>query len=83
MSLDSVFPRRCVFAFHFYGFHALFSGVASTKSGKINFKIGFYGTIHIFKNYLVIVLSIFSFQFSVISDIQTDPNLERNILVGP
>ena len=38
---------------------------------KINFQIESHNTIHIFKNYFC--YSIFSFQFLVISSIQTDP----------
>ena len=38
---------------------------------KIFIKNGSHGTIHTFKNYFVIVFSVFS--FTVISDFQTDP----------
>ena len=41
-----------------------------------NIKNRSHGTIHTFKNYFAIVLSVFNFQFSVsvtISSIQTDP----------
>ena len=40
---------------------------------KIFIKNGFQGTIHTFKNYFVIVFSVFN--FTVISDFQTDPKL--------
>ena len=61
----------------------MFTGPTGMEKRKCYVIIGSYGTIHIFKTYFTIVFSIFSFQFSIISDIQTDPNLERNILVGP
>ena len=51
--------------------------LVSTKFGKINFKTGSHDTIHTFKNYFVTVFSIISFQFSTISDIQTDPKCVR------
>ena len=36
------------------------------KFSKINFKIEFYGTIYIFKNYFVTIFSVFNFQPYVI-----------------
>ena len=40
---------------------------------KNNFKTRFHSIIHTFKNYFTTVFSIFSFQFSAISGIQTHP----------
>ena len=40
--------------------YALFTKLISTKKCKVNFKIRFYGTIYIFKNYFVILFSVFS-----------------------
>ena len=54
----------------FSGSRALFTRLTSTFFYKNNFKIGFQGTIHIFKNYFVIVFSV-----SVISGIQTGPEI--------
>ena len=53
--------------------HALFTGPTSTKSGKINFKTRSHSTIHTFKNYFATVFSVISFQFSIISGIQIEP----------
>ena len=39
-----------------------------------NIKNGSYGTIYTFKNYFTTVLSVFSFQFSVISNNKLNPN---------
>ena len=39
-------------------------GPTSTDFSKFFFKIRSYGTIHTFKNYFAIVLSVFNFQFS-------------------
>ena len=50
---------------------ALFMGSAITFFSKNNFKSRSHDTIHIFKNYFVTVFSIFNFQFSTISSIQT------------
>ena len=49
--------RLCFF--FFCGFRALFTGLASTKFSKYNFKTRPHGTIHIFKNYFTTVFSIF------------------------
>ena len=57
-----------------YGYSVLFMGLANTFFSNFFFKIEFHGTIHTFKNYFTIVFSIFSFQFSIISGIQTDPH---------
>jgi len=45
------------------------------NSAKYKFlgKFGSYNTIHTFKNYFATMFSVISFQFSAISDIQTDP----------
>ena len=59
----------------FCGSCALFIGPTSTDFSKFFFKIGSHDTIHIFKNYFTIVFSIFSFHFSAISGIQTDPKI--------
>ena len=48
-------------------------GSASWKKCKFNFKTRFFCTIHVFKNYFVILFSVFSFQFSAIYNIQIDP----------
>ena len=46
----------------FSGSCSLFMGPVSTfLKKKNNFKTGFYGTFHTFKNYFVTVFSIFSF----------------------
>ena len=47
-------------------------GPASTKFSKYNFKTRSHGTIHTFKNYVATMFSVFNFQFSAISGIQTD-----------
>ena len=52
----------------------LFTGLVNTFFNNFFFKTGFHGTIHTFKNYFTTMFSFFSFQFSTISDIQTDPN---------
>ena len=44
------------------GSHALFIIPASMDFSKSNFKTGFHGTIHTFKNYFVTVFSIFNFK---------------------
>ena len=49
-----------MFAFHLCGSRALFMESATTEFGKINFKTGFYSTIHIFKNYFATVFSVFN-----------------------
>jgi len=46
--------------------------LASTFFYKNNFKTRSHGTIHTFKNYFTTVFSVFNFQFSAISGIQTD-----------
>ena len=51
---------HCAFVLFFSRSCALFMGPASTFFSKNNFKIGSHGTIHIFKNYFVIVFSVFS-----------------------
>jgi len=55
------------------GSHALFTGPAITEFSEFCFKNGSHGTIHVFKNYFATVFSAISFQFSGISNIQTDP----------
>ena len=50
------------------GSHTLFTKFASTFFNKNNFKIGFHSTIHTFKNYFIIVFSIFNFQISIFSN---------------
>ena len=68
-----------VFAFKISGSRALF--IRPTNYfffNKNNFKIGFHSTIHIFKNYFVIVLSVFNFQFSAISGIQIEAKSGMN-----
>ena len=42
------------------GSRALFMGPASTDFNKFFFKIGLHGTIHTFKNYFVIMFSVFN-----------------------
>ena len=59
----------------FCGFHALFRRLANNFFSKNNFKIRSYDIIHTFKNYFTTMFSVFSFQFSVISDIQIDPKV--------
>ena len=59
-------------AFKTCGSYALFTGSTSTFLSKFFFKIGSYGIIYTFKNYFAIMFSVFSFQFSIISNIQTD-----------
>ena len=44
--------RKCL---RFLASYALFTGPASTESGKYNFKIRSHGTIYTFKNYFVIM----------------------------
>ena len=63
----------------FFFLDPVFTGPASMKSDKINFKTGSHSTIHMFKNYFVIVFLVISFQFLVISGIQTDPKLDNSI----
>ena len=46
---------------HFPESRALFTGFASTEFDKCNFKIGFYNTIHTFKNYFVTAFLIIYF----------------------
>ena len=60
-------------------FCTFFTGSASMDFSKFFFKTGTHDTIHIFKNYFTTVFSVFSFQFSTISGIQTDS--KRNILL--
>jgi len=55
------------------GSQALFTESASTEKCKSNFKTRSHDTIYTFKNYFVTVFLVFSFPFSVISGIQTDP----------
>ena len=47
------------------------------KKHTFCFKIGSHDTIYTFKNYFAIVFSTINIQFSVISDIQTDPKTIR------
>ena len=51
----------------FSGSCALFTGPTNIFFSKNNFKTEFHGTFHTFKNYIAIVFSVFSFQFSAIS----------------
>ena len=68
-----------VFVFKNSGFRVLFMRPTNYFfSTKKNFKTGFYNTIHIFKNYFAIVLSVFNFQFSTISGIQIKPKSGMN-----
>ena len=60
-------------------FCTFFTGSVGTDFSKFFFKIGSHGTIHTLKNYFTTVFSVFSFQFSAISGIQTDS--KRNILL--
>ena len=68
----------CVWRF-LCGSHALFIRPTSTDFSKFFFKTGSHGTIHTFKNYFTTVFSVFSFQFSATSGIQTYS--KRNILL--
>ena len=52
----------------FDGSHALFTRLATTDFSKFYFETGSHSIIHTFKNYFVIVFSVFSK-----SIIQTDP----------
>ena len=52
--------KLCVSAFFLCGSRALFTGSTNTDFSKFFFKIGSYGTIHIFKNYFTTLFSIFS-----------------------
>ena len=56
----------------FSGFYALFTKHTDTFFNKNNFKTGSHDTIHTFKNYFATIFSIFNFQFSTITSIQTD-----------
>ena len=56
----------------FYPVGLVFTGPISMKFSKFYFKTGSHDTIHIFKNYFATVFSAISFQFSIISGIQTD-----------
>ena len=61
LGLDSkAFALLCASAFFLCGFRALFTGLASMKFSKYNFKTKPYGIIHTFKNYFTIVFSVFS-----------------------
>ena len=51
--------KTCALRF-FFGFRALFMGPASTDFNKFFFKTGSHSTILTFKNYFVIVFSVFS-----------------------
>ena len=61
--------RLCL---RFLGSYTLFIGSANIDFDKYNFNIRYYGSIYIFKNIFIIVFLVINFQFSVISDIQTD-----------
>ena len=61
--------RLCL---RFLGSYTLFIGSANIDFDKYNFKIRYYGSIYIFKNIFIIVFLVINFQFSIISDIQTD-----------
>ena len=56
----------------FSGSRALFTKHTNTFFNKNNFKTGSHDTIYIFKNYFTTIFSIFNFQFSAITNIQTD-----------
>ena len=56
----------------FSGSCALFTKHTNAFFNKNNFKTGSHDTIHTFKNYFATIFSIFNFQFSVITSIQTD-----------
>ena len=61
LGLDSnAFALLCASTFIFYRSRALFTELTSTEFIRYNFKTGSHGTIHTFKNYFVIVFSIFS-----------------------
>ena len=76
MSLDTIFAFEC---FLVGPVHC--SWTRKYFFQQINFKIGSHDTNYTFKNYFVIVFSVFNFQFSTISDIQIDPYfLEKNEL---
>ena len=62
----------CVYVSFLWVQCTLFTGPTTTEFGKINFKIGSHDTIHTFKNYFTTMFSVFNFQFSVISNIQTN-----------
>ena len=64
----------------FSGSRALFMGTASIFFNKNNYKTRSHGTIHTLKNYFITVFSIFSFQFSTINYIQTDPYTNNLLL---
>ena len=63
----NVFALRLRF---WVGSHAPFTRFASMKKHKSNFKTGFHGTIHTFKNYFTTVFLAKNFQFLAISSIQ-------------
>ena len=58
--MDSAFGVFLSAAAFFLWVRALFTGPTSTFFTKNNFKTGFHGTIHIFKNYFPTVFSVFS-----------------------
>ena len=71
----------CVFSFMFFLFFFFYVWTITSHGFTVyvlkNIKNRSHDTIHIFKNYFAIVLSVFSFQFLVsatISSIQTDPS---------
>ena len=66
------FPWRLHLRLCFPRSHALFIRPASMKFGEFCFKTRSHDTIHIFKNYFITIFSAISFQFSIISGIQTD-----------
>ena len=75
VSLDSnafAFVLVSVFFFFWLGPVHCSQDPQVRKKCKSNFKTWFHDTIHTFKNYFAIVFSVFSFQFSTISSIQTD-----------
>ena len=64
IALKTEFPLRLPF---FYGSRALFTGPANTEFNKNNFKTRSHDTIKTFKNYFVIVFSVFSFSELAVS----------------
>ena len=60
-------PSRCVSTFSMWVSCTIY-GICKYFFQKNNFKIGFYSTIHTFKNYFITVFSVFNFQISVFSN---------------
>ena len=57
IALKSIYVCVCVLN---SGSRALFTGLASMESGKINFKTRSYGTIYTFKNYFTTIFLVFN-----------------------